>query len=147
MAILRPVVAQMRHEVMVAHAADLAGVAAGQGRRAEDATLGGHARQMLLVAHGDEQGALAGRGDIDHPAMRSPMHDAAFGTAEDPSELPVGPVMQDVIAAVAIEHEELAIGPMQSPRRPVLVLLGVLAGVLGNDHSRRIVPSRVVLKT
>ena len=129
-AVLRPIVAQVRHEIVIAHATDLPGIAAGQGDGSQGTAVGAHAQQMLLVAHGDEQGRFARTRGLDHSAMGPPMNDAPLRATEDLFELPVGPVVENVIASIAIEHEELAVGQVQGPGRTVFVGLGILAGIL-----------------
>ena len=62
--------------------------------------------------------------------MGPPVDDAAFGSPKDLFELPVGPVVENVIASIAIEDEELAVGQVQGPGRTVFVGLGILAGIL-----------------
>ena len=115
---------------MIAVAADLAGVAAGQRRARERATVEIEAEEILLVAHGDqERGRRIGRAEVDHAGVRAPVNDAALGAAEDAAKFSVGTVVQDVIAAVTIEDVEFAVGQMERPRRAVLVFLLVLAGV------------------
>ena len=58
------------------------------------------------------------------------MGNAALGAAKDADEFPVGAVVQDVIAAVTIEHVELAVGQVEGPRRAILIGFLVVAGVL-----------------
>ena len=62
--------------------------------------------------------------------MRPPVDDASLRATEDLLELPIRPVVKNVIASIAIEDEELPIGQMQGPGGTVLVGLGVLARVL-----------------
>jgi len=57
--------------------------------------------------------------------------DAALGAAEDAAEFSVGAVVDDVVAAVAIEDVELAVGQVERPRRAILVFLLVFAGGRG----------------
>ncbi|WP_129589649.1 hypothetical protein [Rubritalea profundi] len=63
--------------------------------------------------------------------MRSPVLDAAFFAAEGFLERAVGAVVHDVVAAVAIEHEEVAVRGMESPGWAVLAGLFVFSGSLG----------------
>lgn len=129
-AVLRPIVAQVRHEIVITHATDLPGISAGQGNGSQSATVGAHAQQVLLVTHGDEQGRFARTRDLDHSAMRPPVDDASLRAAEDLLEFPVGSVVENVIASIAIEHEELAVGQVQGPGGTVFVGLGIFARVL-----------------
>lgn len=129
--IFRPVIRQVRANEMFAEWPDLSGVTAGKWSAGTFFPVNLEVKQVLLIAHRDDQMGRSGCRGESGSAVRSPVGDPSFRASEGVLEKTVRAVVQEVVFPVAIHHDERCVREVHRPRWLVFGVFCVLARLLG----------------